>query len=221
MRGALKNIRAAIFDLDGTLFDSVGLWHEIDDIFLAKRGLVPTDEYRRAIAAVGFRAAADFTVEYYKLDDKPEQLMDEWTELAREAYATTVKTFDGAREYIEECAAAGIKIAAVTSLHREFAEACLKNNGICEYFAQIFTSDDTGLNKSSPAIYAHAAKLLGVEPSECVVYDDVTVAVKAAKAAGMTTVAVAGLMFDNEECGEFADFVVRSLKDAPALARKQ
>ncbi len=214
------NIRAAIFDLDGTLFDSVGLWHEIDDIFLSKRGLVPTAEYRRAIAAIGFRATAEFTVEYYKLDDTPETLMNEWTELAREAYATTVKTFDGVREYLTACAAAGIKIAAVTSLHSEFARACLKNNGISEYFSHIFTTDEIGFKKSSPLIYEHASRVLGISPRDCVAYDDVPIAVKAAKAAGMTTVAVEGVLFDKAECGGAADYIIVSIKDAPAFARK-
>ncbi len=213
----LKNIRAAIFDLDGTLFDSVGLWHEIDDIFLSKRNLAPTDEYRRAIAVVGFRAAAEYTVEYYKLKDSPETLMKEWTELARRAYATTVKAFSGAREYIETCAAAGAKIAAVTSLRREFAVACLKNNGLYEYFSSVFTADETGLNKSSSEIYLHAARSLGVNPIECAVYDDVPIAIKAAKAAGMTTVAIAGGTFDRSECDGAADFWVASLRDAPIL----
>ncbi|MDE6401524.1 MAG: HAD family phosphatase [Clostridiales bacterium] len=219
MRMLSKNIKAAIFDLDRTLFDSVGLWHEIDDIFLNKRGLVPTDEYRRAIAAIGFRATADFTIEYYKLDDTPEQLMNEWTELAREAYATAVKTFDGVHEYLAACAANGIKIAAVTSLHIDFAQLCLKNNGIFRYFSNIVTSDETGLKKSSPEIYLHAAKRLGVAPSDCVVYDDVPIAINAAKAAGMITVAIEGAMFNMAECGACADFVVRSIKTAPRFAR--
>ncbi len=90
MRDTVKNIDAAIFDLDGTLFDSVEMWHEIDEVFLRRRGLSPTTEYRRAIVALGFTATAYFTVDYYKLKDTPEQLMDEWSEMARERYAHTV-----------------------------------------------------------------------------------------------------------------------------------
>lgn len=211
-----KGIRAALFDLDGTLFDSVGLWHEIDDIFLGKRGKISTAEYKRAIAAISFTAAADFTIEYYSLDDTPEQLMSEWIELARHAYSHTVKLFDGAREYLEECRARGIHIVAVTSLKRELAEACMKNNGVFELFSHTVTSDEAGLLKSSPEIYLHAASLVGAKPSECAVFDDVSEAIEAAHAAGMHTVAIVrnDALYGSHDCAEIK---IPDIRHAPEL----
>lgn len=205
---------AALFDLDGTVFDSVELWHEIDDIFLAKRGRTPDDEYKRSIAVLGFTKTAYFTIDYYGLDDTPEQLMREWTELAADAYANTVPLFDGAKEYLEECRAAGVKVAAVTSLRGEFARSCLQNNGALHCFTHIFTADEVGLSKNSPEIYLHAARVLGVDPALCVVFDDVPEPLRSAKDAGMTAVAVRGKMMTAESV---ADLAVDSLKDAPRL----
>ncbi|MCH5165895.1 MAG: HAD family phosphatase [Clostridiales bacterium] len=216
MKDVVQGIRVALFDLDGTLFDSVGMWHEIDRIFLAKRGLMPTSEYIHHIAALGFRATADYTIEYYGLKDSAEKLMDEWTELARDAYSNTVKTFTGVTEYLEHCKAAGVTIAAVTSGRRDFAEACMKNNGIYEYFSRIFTSDEAGLLKSSPEIFVFVAKALGATADECVVFDDVPTAIKAAKSAGMHTVAVENAVYAQDYDGA-ADYIVRSLIDAPKI----
>lgn len=216
MRDVLHK-QAAIFDLDGTLFDSVGMWHEIDEIFLRRRGLEPTVEYKRGIVALGFTATAYYTIDHYKLDDTPEQLMDEWAELARDAYAHTVGLLSGAREYLNECARAGVKIAAVTSLCAEFALSCLKNNGIYELFSHVFTADGVGIPKNSPDIFLHAAKALGALPENCIVYDDAAAAVKAAKTAGMTTVAVRGVLFGDDDFKDHADYIVPSLDKAPKL----
>lgn len=215
----ITNVQAAIFDLDGTLFDSVNMWHEIDEVFLRRRGCEPTTEYKKAIVALGFTATAYFTVDYYKLSDTPEQLMDEWASLARDAYANTVPLLPGAREYLEACEREGIMIAAVTSLCAEFAHSCLSNNGIADKFEKVFTADETGLAKTSPDIYLHAAKVLGVEPTGCVVYDDAVAAIAAAHGAGMTTVALPGPLFDGHAFDGVADYIADSLKHAPLLKR--
>ena len=211
--------QAAIFDLDGTLFDSVDMWHEIDEIFLRKRGLEPTTEYKRGIVALGFTATAYYTIDHYKLDDTPEQLMNEWAELARDAYAHTVGLLSGAREYLNDCARSGLKIAAVTSLCAEFALSCLKNNGISDLFSHVFTADDVGMSKNSPDIYLYAAKVLGVSPERCIVYDDAAAAIAAAGAAGMTTVAVKGILFGDDDFKAHADYIVPSLDKAPRLVK--
>lgn len=213
----LNEIKAAIFDLDGTLFDSVGMWHEIDEIFLRRRGLVPTEEYKRSIVALGFTATAHFTIDYYKLSDTPEQLMAEWDALARDAYAHTITLLPFAREYLSSVMASGVKIAAVTSVCAEFALSCLKNNGIYDMFSHVFTADEVGLAKTSPDIFLHAAKALGVPPENCIVYDDAAAAVRAAKRAGMTTVGITGVLFNGDDFKDCADYIVSSLKDAPKL----
>lgn len=211
----IHGVRAAIFDLDGTLFDSTELWFKIDVDFLKKRGYQPTEEYRRALGALGNREAAHFTVSYYKLSDTPEQLMEEWAGMARHEYANSVKLFDGAREYLQDVHKRGIKIVAVTSLAKELVEAGLNSNGIYKYFDNIVTADETGLSKTSPDIYVYAAKAAGVSTEACVAFDDVQTALDSARKAGMKTVAVVGNGFHCS--GDCADHVVETIAGAPVL----
>ncbi len=217
---SIIGVRAAIFDLDGTLFDSTHVWERIDIEFLKKRDLVPTLEYRRAFAALGNREGAVFTVGYYNLSDTPEQIMQEWADMARHEYETSIELFDGVREYLIDTYRQGIKLAAVTSLARELAVPCLAHNGVISMFDAVITADETGLSKTSPEIYEYTASVLGVPCDNCVVFDDVARAVRSAKKAGMTTVAVrgAGGYDDGDEVRDGdADYIIDGIKNAPKL----
>ncbi|MDE7464014.1 MAG: HAD family phosphatase [Clostridiales bacterium] len=215
-KNVIRGVKAAILDLDGTLFDSTHLWAQIDIDFLKKRGLEPTDEYRRALGALGNREAAYFTIEYYGLKDTPEELMREWAGMARHEYENNIKLFDGAKEYLLGMHERGITLVAVTSLARELALAGLKSNGIYDLFKVIITADESNLSKTSPDIYIHAAEVVGVSPSECVAFDDVAKALQSARIAGMKTVAVRGEGV--HDCGEgAADYTVWNIADAPLL----
>ena len=96
-----------IFDLDGTLTDSNGLWVEVDQEFLSRRGLVMTREYEDVVGRSIFPAAADFTRAYYHLPDSPQAIMAEWEALAAGHYRETVSLKPGARAFLERRAAAG------------------------------------------------------------------------------------------------------------------
>ena len=216
----LNKIRGAIFDLDGTLFDSTHVWAHIDDVFLAKRGKIPTVEYKRALAALGNREVAHFTIEYYSLPDTPEQLMQEWYEMAKDEYAHCVKLLPGVMEYLEHCYANKIKMAVVTSLARELAVSGLENNGIAKFFDEVITADECGLSKSSPDIFTYTAAKLKALPCECIVFDDVAPAIRSAKLAGMTTVAVRddkSLREDVPLYADTADFVIVDFTQAPLI----
>ena len=92
-----------IFDLDGTLIDSNGLWMEVDVEFLARRGLAPTAEYEAVVARSIFPVAAAYTKEYYRLSDSPADIMAEWEALAAVHYRETVALKPGARALLEQC----------------------------------------------------------------------------------------------------------------------
>ncbi len=217
-RDAIYGVKAAVFDLDGTLFDSARLWSQIDIAFLKKRGLYPTPEYKRALAALGNMELARFTVDYYRLSDTPEALVREWTDMALFEYEHNIKLFDGAKEYVLDVYERGITVVAVTSLVRELAEPCLARGGLLDIMKSLITADETGLSKTSPEIYRYAAKTARAETKACVAFDDVARAVQSAKLAGMTTVAVRDAVGEGD-CGQFeyADYVVDSVSDAPRL----
>lgn len=93
--------RAAIFDLDGTLLDSMGVWDAVDVEFLGRRGFDVPADYMQKVSAMQFHDIAAYTIRRFGLDDTPEELMREWNDLAYEAYTTTVELKPGARAYLE------------------------------------------------------------------------------------------------------------------------
>ena len=134
-----KQWKGAIFDLDGTLLDSMGVWDQVDIDFLKKRNLPMPDDYKQKIAAMGFPEAARYTIERFGFSETPEMLLQEWREMAREAYALHVDLKPGAKDYLEKLKSQGIPIAAATSGDRELFIPCLKHNDIYEYFDAIVT----------------------------------------------------------------------------------
>lgn len=213
-------VKAAIFDLDGTLFDSGEVWHRIDEEFLTQRGITPPADYMHAMATMGAVSGAAYTVERFGLTETAEEVVEIWRNMAREEYAHKLPMLDGAKEYLLETAKNGVRIASITSLDPELAMLCMKNHGVYDCFERIITTDETGLRKDTPDIYLYATELLGVEPHECVVLDDLAVAVRSAKAAGLKTVGIQNNVspFSVErQSRAHADFVVPSLSQAPTL----
>ena len=92
--------KGAIFDLDGTLLDSMGVWDQVDVDFLAKRGFEVPDDYMQKVAAMQFRQIAEYTIARFNLSDTPEELMEEWNHMARVMYSTVVEAKPHAREYL-------------------------------------------------------------------------------------------------------------------------
>lgn len=96
-----------LFDFDGTLVDSNGVWVEVDNTFLARRGLTATREYSETVGHSIFPIAAQFTKDYYHLDETPEAIMAEWRSMGQESYAHQVPLKPGAADYLDRCRQAG------------------------------------------------------------------------------------------------------------------
>ena len=180
-------VSAVIFDLDGTLLDSMGVWAQIDIDFLGKRGLAVPPDYMEAITPLGFRATAEYTKARFSLPDTPEQLMDEWSAMAREMYHHHVQLKPGALRLLEELHRRGIPMGAASALSPELAIPCLESCGAADYLQVMVTADQVGSGKHLPEIWLRTAALLGTEPARCLAADDVAAALRGARAAGMVT----------------------------------
>lgn len=210
--------KAAIFDLDGTLLDSMGVWEQIDIDFLGRRGYAVPPDYTAAVAPMQFREIAEYTIDRFHLDETPEQVMAEWDEMAHEAYATTVRAKPGAPEYLKDLKARGVRLGVATTLTRGLREPALKHTGMFDLFDDIISVDEAGgVGKSKPDIYLTEAARLGVEPANCTVFEDLLVAIRSAKAAGMRAWAMHDDSSDADwpAIREIADGVLFDFHDAP------
>lgn len=186
----MREYKGAIFDLDGTLLDSMGIWGQIDVAFLAKRGLAVPEDYMAAISHLGIRATAEYTIRRFHLEEEPEAIIQEWLAMAQRAYEEEIAAKPGVREYLRWLRGEGIPVAAATASVRELVVPALKRNGIYEYFDTLVTVKEVARGKGFPDIYERAAAQIGRRSCECAVFEDIIEGIRGAGAGGFYTVGV-------------------------------
>ncbi len=179
------DFQAAIFDLDGTLLDSMGIWEEIDVEFLAKRELPVPDDYINEICARSFQEAAEYTIKLFGLSEEPAAIIDEWNAMALYKYSHTVGMKQYAGEYLRQLKAWGTKLAVATSLPPVLYIPALQNNRILDLFDVLCSSEDVTRGKQFPDLFLYAAEKMKVAPENCIVFEDILPAVCSARQAGM------------------------------------
>lgn len=211
----LDEFKGYIFDLDGTLLDSFGVWNTVDELFLNKRGFEVPSDYSREISALDFDAAAEYTIKRFGLADKKEDIIEEWNSIAIELFASEVMLFGGAEEYLLRLKQSGKKLSVATASHNELLIPCLKNNGVYELFDEIVTVTEVKRGKEYPDIYLKCAERMGVKTSECVVFEDVPTAILSAKAGGFKTVGYLsyGNFNDHKELIKISDKTIKGFDE--------
>ena len=133
----MNDIKAVLFDLDGTLLDSMYVWQYVDEEFLRRRGITPPDDYGRQCSHRSFYETALYTIDLFNLPETPEQLMQEWTDLAIDEYRHNVKLKPFARETVELAIKSGYKTAVCTSQTPELYTPVLHHTGLWGMFETI------------------------------------------------------------------------------------
>ena len=185
-----SRIRAVIFDLDGTLMDSMGVWNEVDREYLGSRGIEVPKNLSLEIGGCSMYQTALYFQKRFGIQDYPETMMDEWNRLAYELYGTKVRPKKGAREFIASCHSRDIPCAIASSNSRELIEHTLKSRQMENDFQVILSGNEVRIGKPDPFIYRECARRLQVEPSDCLAFEDLPDGIVAAKKAGMTCIAV-------------------------------
>lgn len=191
MTAALPPLEGAIFDLDGTLLDSMGVWAQIDRDWLGRRGIPLPPDYTKAVAPLGFRAAAEYSIARFHLNERPEDVIAEWNAMSIDAYTHTVDLKPGAKEFLLALSRRGVRLAVATSSHPELFTPALARHGLLPLFDNITTVGEAARGKGFPDVYLLAAEKMNVSPACCAVFEDILAGVQGAKAGGFFTVAVA------------------------------
>lgn len=181
----MDNIEAVIFDLDGTLIDSMNIWAKIDEEYLGNFGLSVPEKLQEEITHLTLTETALYFKENFNIENTIEDIISTWHDMAFYHYSNTIKLKDGVIPYLKLLKDMNIKIALATSNSVPLLEATLKNNGIYDYFDAITTTEEVKKSKDNPDIYLLSAKKLNVSPENCLVFEDIVQAVNGAKLAGM------------------------------------
>ena len=188
-------IKCAIFDFDGTLFDSMPVWDGVGEIYLRSLGKEPKPGMREDIRALSLDQSARYFQKEYDLTLSTEQIITGVNHIIENFYIYEVLPKPGVREFLEQLKDAQIPMGIVTACDRFLIEAALDRCEMKHYFEKIFTCDEVGHGKDEPVIFQKAMEYFGAERSTTVVLEDAVHAVSTAKADGFTVAAV----FDNSE----------------------
>ncbi|MSS64046.1 HAD family hydrolase [Velocimicrobium porci] len=186
----LRNKKAVIFDLDGTLIDSMSMWREIDIEYLGRFGIVLPETLQDEIEGMSFSETAVYFKQRFGLEDSLEQIKQTWNQMAGYKYANEVPFKQGAKAFVKYLKKKGIKTGIATSNSKELVKAVLENHHMVQYFDSIHTACEVKKGKPAPDIYELVANELQVIPEECLVFEDVIQGIRAGKSAGMTVCAV-------------------------------
>lgn len=205
------NVKAVIFDLDGTLVDSMWMWHAIDVEFLGAYGYECPEDLHREIEGMSFSETAVYFKERFKLSLSLEEIKSIWTEMSIDKYRYEVPLKPGAKEFLQRMKKMGIPCGIATSNGREMVDAVLVSLGIQDYFQAVITACEVNAGKPEPDIYLYVAGKLGVKPEDCLVFEDIPAGILAGKRAGMTVCAVEDEFSRmlKEEKLELADYFVK------------
>jgi HAD superfamily hydrolase (TIGR01509 family) len=182
--------KGIIFDLDGTLIDSMWIWEQIDIDFLIERGHDLPSDLQKDIEGCSFTETATYFKSRFNLVEDVETIKNIWIDMATDYYQNKIKLKKGIQILLDRFKKDGLKIAVATSNSRILAEHVLKSNGIFEYFDVIITSCDVNKGKPEPDVFLKAAELMNLSPETCLVFEDTHAGVLGAKAAGMDVTAI-------------------------------
>lgn len=187
----LKDIDAVLFDLDGSLVDSMGIWKEIDIAYLGRYNILLPEGLQGEIEGMSFSETACYFKEKFRIPEDVEQIKKDWNEMAWDKYTHHVPLKDGAMEFVEYCRENGIRLGIATSNSRLLVENVMSVHGILDYFDTIVTACDVEKGKPAPDVYLEAARRCKAIPERCLVFEDIVPGILAGKAAGMKVCAVA------------------------------
>lgn len=212
----LTDIDGIIFDMDGTLIDSMWVWPGLDDCYMEKYGLRQPEGFHESIEGMSCEEVADYFLESFpNLTCSREEMVEEWIDMAYEAYTTQVTLKKGALNFIRKMKKAGKKIGIATSNAKSLVDDTLHALQVSHLFDVVRTAGEVQAGKPAPDVYLLVAQELGIRPDRCLVFEDVPMGILAGKNAGMRVCAVADdfSLLQLEKKKELADYFIQDFRD--------
>lgn len=188
-------IKCAIFDFDGTLFDSMFIWDNVGEIYLRSLGKEPKPSMREDVRALSLYQSACYFQKEYDLSLPVEQIMTGINQTIEHFYIHEVLPKPGVADFLKRIQKTEISMCIATASDRYQIEAALSRCGLEHYFDAIFTCSEVGHGKDEPVIFQKAMEHFGADRNSAVVFEDAIHAIQTAKADGFAVVAV----FDSSE----------------------
>lgn len=186
----MDNIKGAIFDLDGTLLDSMPAWEKLTSRYLSGLGVTPSDDLEKMLLTMTLEEGAEYCCTEYKLAQAADEMLHGIRGLLERFYEFDVLPKPGAYDFLNSLHKSGVKICLATANYSNLAELGLQCTGLMRFMDAIVTCSDVDACKESSAVYDEALRLIGVEKSDAVIFEDALYAVKTAKAAGYRVIGV-------------------------------
>jgi HAD superfamily hydrolase (TIGR01509 family) len=215
MAEILKNIEAVLFDLDGTLVDSMWMWRTIDIEYLARFGIEMPSNLQEEIAGISVTQTAVYFQKAFGITDSVGKIISDWDAMARQKYKEEVPLKPGTLAFLKDLKEKNIPCAIATSNSRTLTEEVLQSHKIKPFFKEIITGEDIHKGKPDPDVYLECARCLGISPEKCLVFEDIPYGILAGKRAGMKVCAIEEdyAKEDVNEVRALADYYICSYED--------
>lgn len=196
--------RLLIFDMDGTLLDSMGFWQNLGRRYLESKGKSPEDNLEEVIESMTLQESASYFKTKYGLEEDTQVIIKQVLDFIEDKYLNEIPLKKGVKKFLEKVNSEGYKMCILTTSEKSQAVGALKRTGVLDLFDEVYTDRDFDLSKKDPQIYIKTCEKMGESPSESVVFEDALYAVESAAKTECTVVGV----YDEYSKGDWSTITV-------------
>lgn len=211
----MKQFKYSIFDLDGTLLDSMGAWHNLGRNYLLLKGVTPPENLNEILASMSMLESAEYFRQAFKINLNSEEIISGVKDLIADKYKNDLVLKPYVREYLQKLKDENVKMCIATATPLKMAKIALERNEIIDYFSFVASCDEVGVGKNKPDVFYMAANKLDADISEIAVYEDADFALITAKEAGFYTIGIYDESFKDKrkDIELISDIYIESFKE--------